>query len=81
MSSVINFDPSDSVKSIPGTQHQFHSLHHTADLFGINLDELPFSLRPILEGIARNVGKNGVSAEQVQALGGWPEHQGKKLSS
>ena len=78
MKSVINFQPSDCVTKLPGTEHSFHSLPQTAELFGINLDELPFSLRPILEGIARNVGKNGVTAEQVQALGSWPEHQGKK---
>ncbi|WP_299773221.1 aconitate hydratase AcnA [uncultured Pseudoteredinibacter sp.] len=78
MISPIDFDPSNSIKTIPGTEHRYHSLPATAELFGINLDELPFSLRPILEGIARNVGQNGVTAEQVQALGNWPEHQGKK---
>ena len=78
MTSPIDFDPSSSVRTLPGTAHSYHSLPDTAELFGIKLDELPFSLRPILEGIARNVGQNGITAEQVQALGGWAEHQGKK---
>ena len=78
MNNVINFEPSNSIKNIPGTEHSFHSLPHTAKLFGINLDELPFSLRPILEGIARNVGENGITTEQIQALGGWVEHRGTK---
>ena len=78
MTTPINFDPSSSVRTLPGTTHSYHSLPETAELFGIKLDELPFSLRPILEGIARNVGQNGVTAEQVQALGGWTEHQGKQ---
>lgn len=78
MNNVINFEPSHSIKNISGTQHRFHSLPHTAELFGIKLDKLPFSLRPILEGIARNVGQNGVTAEQVQALGNWAEHRGTK---
>lgn len=73
-----NFDPSQSIKKLSGTTHSYHSLPVTAELFGFNLDDIPFSLRPILEGIARNVGKNGVTAEQVHALGTWPEHQGKK---
>ena len=77
MTSPIDFDPSSSVRTLPGTSHSYHSLPDTAEQFGINLDELPFSLRPILEGIARNVGQNGVTAEQVKALGGWAEHQGK----
>jgi len=78
MTSTIDFDPSSSVRTIPTTQHRYHSLPHTAEIFAIKLDELPFSLRPILEGIARNIGQNGVTAEQVQALGNWPEHQGTK---
>jgi len=78
MTSATDFAPSSSVKTIPGTTHRYHSLPETAAQFGIKLDELPFSLRPILEAIARNVGKNGVTAEQVQALGSWPEHQGTK---
>jgi len=57
MTSPTNFDPSSSIKTLPGTSHRFHSLPDTAERFGINLDDLPFSLRPILEGIARNVGK------------------------
>ena len=71
-----DFNPSSSTKTLPGTAHNYHSLPETARHFGIKLDDLPFSLRPILEAIARNVGKNGVTAEQVQALGSWPEHQG-----
>ena len=78
MTSISNFDPSSSIKTLPGTSHRFHSLPDTAKRFGINLDDLPFSLRPILEGIARNVGKNGITVEQLQALGNWPEHQGKE---
>jgi aconitate hydratase len=78
MTSPIDFDPSRSIKTIPGTAHSYHSLPDTAEHFGIKLDELPFSLRPILEGIARNVGQSGVTAEQVQALGSWTEHQGTK---
>ena len=78
MTSIIDFDPSSSVRTIPTTQYRYHSLPHTAKLFGIKLDELPFSLRPILEGIARNIGQNGVTTEQIQALGNWPEHQGTK---
>ena len=78
MNNVIHFEPSDSIKNIPKTELRFHSLPHTAKLFGIKLDELPFSLRPILEGIARNVGQNGVTAEQVKALGNWAEHRGTK---
>ncbi|MBN1008587.1 aconitate hydratase AcnA [Amphritea pacifica] len=76
MTSPIDFDPSRSIKTLPGTAHRYHSLPETAALFGIKLDELPFSLRPILEGIARNVGQNGVTAEQILALGNWTEHQG-----
>ena len=78
MTSLIDFDPSASIQTIPGTVHRYHSLPKTAQQFGIKLDELPYSLRPILEGIARNVGQNGVTAEQVQALGGWTKHQGKE---
>ena len=78
MTSLIDFDPASSVSTLDGTEHKYHSLPETAAKFGINLDELPFSLRPILEGIARNVGQNGVTAEQVAALGGWTEHQGKE---
>jgi len=78
MTSLIDFDPSSSIRTISGTEHCYHSLPDTAEQFGIKLDELPFSLRPILEGIARNVGQNGVTAEQVAALGGWTEHQGKE---
>ncbi|MGH1460654.1 MAG: aconitate hydratase AcnA [Neptuniibacter sp.] len=78
MTSLIDFDPSSSVRTLPGTTHSYHSLPDTAERFGIKLDDLPFSLRPILEGIARNVGQNGVTAEQVQALGSWTEHQGTK---
>src|SRR5690606_9072336 len=78
MTSISNFDPSSSIKTLPGTSHRFHSLPDTAERFGINLDDLPFSLRPILEGIARNVGKNGITVEQLQALGNWPAHQGKE---
>jgi aconitate hydratase len=78
MTSLIDFDPASSVSTLDGTKHKYHSLPETAAKFGINLDELPFSLRPILEGIARNVGQNGVTAEQVAALGGWTEHQGKE---
>lgn len=74
---ALNFDPSTSVRTLAGTEHRYHSLPATAELFGIKLEELPFSLRPILEGIARNVGQNGVTAEQVAALGNWPEHRGK----
>ncbi len=77
MSTFSDFTPSDSNKTLAGTQHQYHSLPHTAEMFGIALDELPFSLRPILEGIARNVGKNGITAEHVAALGNWPTHCGK----
>ncbi len=73
-----NFDPSQSIKKLSGTTHSYHSLPVTAELFGFNLDDIPFSLRPILEGIARNVGKNGVTAEQVHSLGTWPQHQGKE---
>tara|TARA_Y100000296_G_scaffold7549_1_gene8983 strand:+ start:252 stop:428 length:177 start_codon:yes stop_codon:yes gene_type:complete len=29
-----------------------------------------------VEGIARNVGKNGITVEQLQALDNWPAHQG-----
>lgn len=76
MTSPIDFDPSSSVKKLPNTEHSYHSLPDTAKHFGIDLDALPFSLRPILEGIARNVGQNGVTAEQVKALGTWTEHQG-----
>ena len=76
MTSSTNFDPSSSIKTLSGTSHRFHSLPETAKQLGINLDELPFSLRPILEGIARNVGKNGITVEQLQALGNWPAHQG-----
>ncbi|WP_417224350.1 aconitate hydratase AcnA [Amphritea sp.] len=76
MTSPIDFDPSRSIKTLPGTAHSYHSLPDTAERFGINLDDLPFSLRPILEGIARNVGQNGVTAEQVQALGHWTEDRG-----
>jgi aconitate hydratase len=76
MTSSTNFDPSSSIKTLSGTSHRFHSLPETAERLGINLDELPFSLRPILEGIARNVGKNGITVEQLQALGNWPAHQG-----
>ncbi len=76
MTSLSDFDPSRSIRTLPGTAHRYHSLPDTAELFGINLDELPFSLRPILEGIARNVGQNGVTAEQVQALGHWAEGRG-----
>ena len=78
MTSLMDFDPSSSIRTISGTEHSYHSLPDTAKQFGIKLDELPFSLRPILEGIARNVGQNGVTAEQVAALGGWAEHQGKE---
>jgi aconitate hydratase len=78
MTSATNFDPSSSIKTLPGTSHRFHSLPDTAERLGINLDELPFSLRPILEGIARNVGKNGITVEQLQALGNWPAHQGQE---
>lgn len=78
MTSLIDFDPASSVNTLDGTDHKYHSLPKTAAKFAINLDELPFSLRPILEGIARNVGQNGVTAEQVAALGGWTEHQGKE---
>ncbi|MFT6351559.1 MAG: aconitate hydratase [Neptuniibacter pectenicola] len=76
MTSLSDFDPSRSIRTLPGTAHRYHSLPDTAELFGINLDELPFSLRPILEGIARNVGQNGVTAEQIQALGHWTEGRG-----
>ena len=58
---MTSFDPSSSIKTLPGTSHRYHSLPDTAERLGINLDELPFSLRPILEGIARNVGKNGIT--------------------
>jgi aconitate hydratase len=78
MTNNIDFDPSSSIRTIPGTQYSYHSLPHTAQTFAIKLDEIPFSLRPILEGIARNIGQNGVTAEQVEALGNWPEHQGTK---
>ena len=78
MTSLIDFDPSSSIRTISGTEHSYHSLPDTAEKFAIKLDELPYSLRPILEGIARNVGQNGVTAEQVKALGGWTEHQGTK---
>ena len=78
MTNLMDFDPSSSIRTISGTEHSYHSLPDTAKQFGIKLDELPFSLRPILEGIARNVGQNGVTAEQVAALGGWTEHQGKE---
>ncbi|MEM0910923.1 MAG: aconitate hydratase AcnA, partial [Pseudomonadota bacterium] len=71
------FNPSQSIKTLPGTEYKYHSLPHTAESLGIKLHELPFSLRPILEGIARNVGKQGIEVEQVLALGAWPKHQGK----
>ncbi|MGB0664775.1 MAG: aconitate hydratase AcnA [Pontibacterium sp.] len=76
MTRDINFDPAQSISTLPGSDYRFHSLPETAKIFGIDLDQLPFSLRPILEGIARNVGQNGITAEQVQALGNWPTHQG-----
>ncbi|MGB0733514.1 MAG: aconitate hydratase, partial [Pontibacterium sp.] len=78
MANTIDFNPSSSVRVMPGTDYRYHSLPETAAQFGIKLDELPFSLRPILEGIARNVGQNGVTADQVKALGGWAKHKGKE---
>lgn len=76
MSSSTAFSPAQSVKTLHDTTHSYHSLPATAAALGIELERLPFSLRPILEGIARNIGKNGVTVEQLNALGQWPEHKG-----
>jgi len=76
MSHSTAFSPAQSVKTLSGTAYSYHSLPATADALGIKLELLPYSLRPILEGIARNVGKHGVTEEQLQALGQWPEHKG-----
>lgn len=78
MTNLNEFDPASAVRTIGGTDYKYHSLPKTAELFDIDLDKLPFSLRPILEGIARNVGQKGVTAEQVQALGNWTEYRGKQ---
>ena len=72
-----DFNPAAAISELTGTAHRYHSLPFTAEVFGIELDKLPFSLRPILEGIARNVGQNGVTAAQVKALGNWIEGKGK----
>ena len=54
MSHSTAFSPAQSVKTLSGTAYSYHSLPATADALGIKLELLPYSLRPILEGIARS---------------------------
>ena len=56
----------------------YYSLPETARQFGIDLERLPYSLRPILESVGRNVGQNGVTVEHLRDLGGWADHAGTK---
>ena len=76
MSNSAAFSPEHSIKTLSSSQQAYHSLPATAQALDIDLSKLPFSLRPILEGIARNVGKHGVTVEQLKALGDWPTHKG-----
>ena len=66
------------LKDVAPHEVTYHSLPETARQFDIDLERLPYSLRPILESVARNVGRNGVTVEHLRDLGGWADHAGRK---
>ena len=56
---------------IKGKEYFFYSLPKLSRILNINLSRLPFSLRILLEGCLRNLGKSGFSMEAVNALANW----------
>ena len=58
---ITQSDPKQFVRRLHDVEpHEvtYYSLPETARQFGIDLDRLPYSLRPILERVARTVGTN-----------------------
>ena len=54
MTSPIDIDTSQSIKTLPGTATRYHSTPDTAEISGINLTKRPLSLPPILASFSRD---------------------------
>ncbi len=59
---------------------KIYSLKKLDERVGGNVFSLPFSIRVILESLARNCGGRFVSEADVEALASWPESVGEELA-
>ena len=60
-----------------GNTHQYYRLGALSDAGIGHLDELPYSLRILLENLLRNEDGEAVSREDIEALASWTPNSGK----
>ena len=56
----------DSIK-IKGKEYDYYSLNKASELFG-NIDNLPYSIKVILENLLRNLDRKDIDTRQIDAL-------------
>ncbi|MBI9044810.1 MAG: aconitate hydratase AcnA [Anaerolineaceae bacterium] len=61
--------------------HSFYSLMELENITGKTLDRLPFSVRILLEGVLRNLGKEGVSEQNINNLINWSAQSQERPAS
>ncbi|MBM3136858.1 MAG: aconitate hydratase AcnA [Chloroflexi bacterium] len=60
-----------STLNISGKSFQYFSMPKLGEILGRDLQQLPYSLRILLEGCLRNLGRNGFEEASVEALANW----------
>lgn len=72
-------NPFDAVSRLttPVGTYQIHRLTYLEDLGAVRLEELPYSIRILLECVLRNCDGYQVTEDDVRNLAGWASHQGR----
>jgi aconitate hydratase len=59
-----------------GREYQYYPLAQLEDTYAIDLDQLPYSIRILLESAIRNFNGESITQQNVESLSGWTSTPG-----
>lgn len=63
--------------SVSGKDYTFYDISKAAEKEGVNISQLPFSLRVLFENLVRNIDGQTVTTADIAAFKGWLNNKGK----